>query len=479
MIAASVTRAPPKRPRSAPTRRPALTAVVCGVTLAVSVAALASPALMRLFVRNLPHLRTGQWWRMVTPVLVQPSGWGQLVFNLLGIAVVGAALQRRLGWAGWSLVYLAGGSGTIALLIAWHPGDTGGGSSAAVAALIGALGVLLAADADADRGRLEWLAQLYSVFFAVYLTALQLGGVVPSIIAGNTAIVVMVAAHHAVRSTTLTRASLVAVLVAGVAMTVVRDDHGAGILIGVAVACLMLARRRIRAHPLAPSALTVLFDLAAPIALYYGLRSAGVGTVPSLVAGTAPPAGSAIVHAIRHRRIDALAVTVLILLVLSAGLSAIAGSPRFLLAKDAVLTAVWGTWFLLSLRGRRPLAFRFTRPLLEGRRIFDPQTRTWSASTERSWDELWELVPRFRRIWQVTTVIWGAALLFDAALRVVMAYAPPLNDVPALAGALWLVTFVLLQIVTNAYLVRSGLWSMRRAGPNQLVDRRSRSWRSS
>jgi hypothetical protein len=186
------------------------------------------------------------------------------------------------------------------------------------------------------------------------------------------------------------------------------------------------------------------------------------------------PAGSAIVQAIRHRRIDALAVTVVIFLVLSAGVSVIAGSPRFLLAKDAVLTAVWGTWFLLSLRGHRPLTFRFTRPLLEAHRIFDPRTRTWSGPTERSWDrkcwnssrsaphELRELLPRFRRMWQVTTVIWGAAFLLDAALRVVMAYALPVNDVPALAGALWLVTFLLLQIITNVYLSRSGLWPILR-----------------
>jgi hypothetical protein len=454
-----VTPTPPKRPGNLSARRPALTAVVCGVTLAISLAALASPALMRLFVRN-PQLQTGQWWRAVTPVLVQPDGWGQLVFNLLGIAVIGAALQRRLGWAGWSLIYLAGGSGTIALYIAWHPGDTGGGSSAAVAALIGALAVLLAA--GADLGRLEWFAQLYSVFFAVYLTALQLGGVLPSVIAGNASIIVMVAAHRAVSSTTLTRASLAVVLVGGVAMTAARDDHGAGILIGVTVACLVLARRRISAHPLAPGALTVLFGLAAPIALYYGLRAAGAGIVPSLIAGTVAPAGSAIVQAIRHRRIDALAVTVVILLVLSAGVSVLAGSPRFLLAKDAVLTAVWGTWFLLSLRGRRPLTFRFTRPLLEGHRIFDPRTRIWSAPTERSWDELWELVPRFRRMWQVTTVIWGAAFLLDAGVRVVMAYALPVDDVPALAGALWLVTFLLLQIITNVYLSRSGLWPILR-----------------
>ena len=86
---------------------------------------------------------------------------------------------------------LAGGSGTIALYTVWHPGDTGdGGSSAAVAAMIGALAVL--SIADVDLGRLEWFAQLYSVFFAVYLTTLQLAGMWPSIIVGNASIIVMV-----------------------------------------------------------------------------------------------------------------------------------------------------------------------------------------------------------------------------------------------------------------------------------------------
>ena len=380
MTAASVTRTPPRRPSSASIRL-ALTAVVCGFTLAVSIAALANPALMRLFVRNLPQLLAGQWWRAVTPVLVQPSGWGQLVFNLLGIAVIGAALQRRLGWGGWSLTYLAGGVGTIALYIAWHPGDTGGGSSAAVAALIGALAVLQAA--GAALGRLEWLAQLYSVFFAVYLTALQLGGVLPSVIAGNASIIVMVVAHRAVRPATLTRASLAVVLMGGVAMTAARDDHGVGILIGVSIACLVLARRRLLGHPLTPGALTVLFGLAAPIGLYYGLRAAGAGVVPSLIAGTAAPAGTAIVQAVRHRRIDALAVTVLTLLALSAGRPwspAARGScsPRTLRSPPS---GEHGSCSVSAAAGH--LTFRFTRPLLERHRIFDPRTRTWSRRPGR------------------------------------------------------------------------------------------------
>lgn len=159
-------------------RPPVRTFAVFAVTLAISVVALLSPALMNASTRDLPRLRAGQWWRIVTPVLVQPSGWGQLVFNLLGLVVVGIVLQRYVGRVGWLSIYVVGGVGSSAVLSAWSPTDTGGGSSAAVAALIGSLAVLRFA-ANGTRGRLESLAELYSVFFVVYLTALAVGGLVP------------------------------------------------------------------------------------------------------------------------------------------------------------------------------------------------------------------------------------------------------------------------------------------------------------
>src|SRR5674536_299772 len=84
-----------------------LTGAVGAGTLAVSVAALASPTLMLIMTRNLAQLRAGQWWRIITPVLVQPDGWGQLVFNLLGVTVVGAALEHRTSRAAWILTYLS------------------------------------------------------------------------------------------------------------------------------------------------------------------------------------------------------------------------------------------------------------------------------------------------------------------------------------------------------------------------------------
>ena len=47
-------------PTFAAARRPVLTFLACAVTLEVSLAAIFSPALMDLFVRDLPQLRAGQ-----------------------------------------------------------------------------------------------------------------------------------------------------------------------------------------------------------------------------------------------------------------------------------------------------------------------------------------------------------------------------------------------------------------------------------
>jgi hypothetical protein len=125
-----------------------------------------------------------------------------------------------------------------------------------------------------------------------------------------------------------------------------------------------------------------------------------------------------------------------------------------------VLTAAWGGWFFLSLHGPRPLTFQFTRPLLERRKVFDVRQRRWVPPSEESWDQVWQRSPRFRRIWTVTTVIWGVALLIDAAVRVAMAYTLPIDAIPGLGGALWIVTLLALQIITNIYFLRSGLWNV-------------------
>ena len=192
------------------------------------------------------------------------------------------------------------------------------------------------------------------------------------------------------------------------------------------------------------------FDVAAPVAVYYGSRSAGAGIYFALLAGALMPAMSTTVRLVRARTIDRLAVFVMTTMLIGVAVALVAGSPRFLLAKEAWVTGVAGAWFLTTARGNRPLAFLFARPLLEGRRAF----------TSESWDSLWTRLPRFRRVWRVSSVIWGVGLILDAAIRVTIAYTLPIDLVPAVAGAIYPATFVVLQVIDQINYRHLRLWRM-------------------
>jgi hypothetical protein len=212
--------------------------------------------------------------------------------------------------------------------------------------------------------------------------------------------------------------------------------------------------------------LTLVADFAAPLAVFYGLRAAGTGPFVALASGAVPPLLSSAAGMITRRKASALGLSVLAMMALGVGASLVSGSPRFLLAKDGWLTGAWAAWFFTSLLTRRPATFVFARPLLEGRRVFDPAARAWVPPAARSWDQLWDQVPAFRRAWRVTTVIWAAAMLTDAVIRITMAWTLPVDTVPALGAALWPVTFIVLQVITNVYFHRTGLWAILRTGPH-------------
>ncbi len=203
-------------------------------------------------------------------------------------------------------------------------------------------------------------------------------------------------------------------------------------------------------HRTGGSMTIVMIDIAAPVALFYGLRAASVDVYVALAAGTIPPAISTAVRLVRTRTIDRLATFVLTTMILGVGVSLTAGSPRFLLAKEALATGVGGAWFLASTRSNRPLAFLFARSLLEGRRAF----------TSEPWLNLWTRLPQFRRVWRISSVIWGVGLLVDSGIRLVIAYTLPIETVPAIGAALYPVSFVALQVVDQLNYRRSGLWRM-------------------
>ncbi len=196
-------------------------------------------------------------------------------------------------------------------------------------------------------------------------------------------------------------------------------------------------------------AVRVLAELVIPVALYYGLRASGVGVYLTLLISAVAPAIYSVYRFAKGGRVDGLAVYMLSMLVLSTAISFIGGSPRFLLARDAWLTGVTGLWFLVSAWGNRPLSYLYTRPLLERR--FGPAGVPW--------DQLWASLPRFRRLWRISSVLWAIGLLVDALLRVLMAYRLPIDSVPGLGTLLYLVTTAVLIIVTNVCYIVGGLYN--------------------
>ncbi len=191
------------------------------------------------------------------------------------------------------------------------------------------------------------------------------------------------------------------------------------------------------------------WGLATPVAGYYLLRAFGVDARLALIVGAVVSVAGLGIRVLRRQRFDGAGSMFAVLTVLALALTLVNGSPRFLLAKDGLLTAFCGLWFLASVRrGAQPAGLTFGRPLME------PMT-PW-----HDWDELWTTEPLFRRVWRVVTVIWGVTLLADAVVRVVTAYTLPVDVVPAFNGVLWAALFIALQVVGNVYFHRAGLFRL-------------------
>jgi hypothetical protein len=192
------------------------------------------------------------------------------------------------------------------------------------------------------------------------------------------------------------------------------------------------------------------FDLLVPTALVYVVLWGGGSLYLALLASAGLSAVTALVSYRRGTGGQRFAPYMLAMALAGLAIALVTGSDRFLLAKESVLTALVGAWFLVSIWQERPLTYRFTKPLLEGRLGFQGV----------SWESLWTREPRFRRIWRVSSAMWAMATFADAALRVVMAYTLPVATVPALQTSLMLVTVLLMQPVTWIYYAKSGLWRM-------------------
>ena len=96
--------------------------------------------LLRFGASRPAHVRTGEWWRLVTALFVH-SGPRHLLANVVTLLVLGPALAAALGAGRFALVYVFSGAAGNALSYLVTPPDVvSAGASGAILGVLGALG---------------------------------------------------------------------------------------------------------------------------------------------------------------------------------------------------------------------------------------------------------------------------------------------------------------------------------------------------
>lgn len=171
-------------------RLPVATFAIAVITLGFSTWANLDPEVLDALRRYRDRLTDGEWWRLITPLVVQDGGWVGTIFNIATLLVLGALVESLFGWRTLLGVYLTAGlvSEVVAYTLIQDQGFAG--NSVAVMGLAGLLAV-------------TWL-------------------------------------HTPVRAARIAGAIGLA---AGIALVVTANLHGAGFMVG-AVGCVVLATRR-------------------------------------------------------------------------------------------------------------------------------------------------------------------------------------------------------------------------------------------
>ncbi|WP_433433791.1 rhomboid family intramembrane serine protease [Nonomuraea sp. CA-141351] len=207
--------------------KPYATAVTFVITAVPSLLQFVIPGLEPALMRDPAAIRGGEWWRLVTALVVQDGGlWGTL-FNLASLAVLGYCAERSFGPGRWLTLYAAGALAGEAS--GYLTNDPGAGNSIAVCGL--AAGLALAATERLDRS----LGAFYTVVLAASLLA-DLGTW------GVAAMIALAAAGSQLvaQRERLPLWLLVAVPVAAAAILIVRLDlHGFALMGGIMVGWIL------------------------------------------------------------------------------------------------------------------------------------------------------------------------------------------------------------------------------------------------
>jgi len=194
--------------------------------------------------------------------------------------------------------------------------------------------------------------------------------------------------------------------------------------------------RRARLEALAP---IIFFDVAGPLAVYYGARSAGLSTVVALVLSGVLPAIRVVATVLRHRRLDVIGALVLSGVAIGTASGLASGSARLYLLDGIVPTVVLGVACLVSLLSARPMMFRIAL-----------ETIGEDTAKGRAFADMWRF-PSFRLTFRVITMVWGSVFLFESIVQAVIVETSSINTAKNTSNLLPVAFLVLTFAWTSAY----------------------------
>ncbi|MEE4421455.1 VC0807 family protein [Streptomyces bugieae] len=185
----------------------------------------------------------------------------------------------------------------------------------------------------------------------------------------------------------------------------------------------------------------LIVDAGIPIASYYVLKDGfGLSTVAALGWSSVVPALRTVWDLVASRRVNGLALLILVVNVVGLAMTAVAGDARLMMAKDSAVSSTIGIVILLSVRTKRPLMTAGLKPFVT----------KGSAAGDAAWDRLLAESAAFRRAERRFSVIWGATLLTECVLKVIGAYTLPVETM------VWLGTVMTVVAILVAMFLAGG-----------------------
>lgn len=183
------------------------------------------------------------------------------------------------------------------------------------------------------------------------------------------------------------------------------------------------------------------WDVGLPLVGYYAMHALGASDRTALLVATLAAGLRLVRVAVRSRRVTWFGALMLAVFGIGLVLAFVGGDPRFILLKDSFTTGGVGLVFLASLLGARPLTFS--------------AYQSWQPAAAAELDARWDQVAGIRHTFRVSSVVWGIGLLVEAALRVPLIYALPIDVAVGASTGMQVVAFVLLGGWNTVYAIRA------------------------